>query len=99
MLVGLTPEQEAACKHAVVPVPVVRANDVSDACASMSTVLPLVVVVDEGISDADREALTEFTTACGAELVTLEQPPVGGYAKRLFDALVVAERRRVGARS
>jgi hypothetical protein len=65
----------------------------------MSTVLPLVVVVDEGMPDADREELAEFTTACGAEIVTLEHDPVGsGYAKRIFDALIVAERRRIGVR-
>lgn len=97
LVVGLTAEQEEACKRAVVPVRIVRARDIPDACSSMSTVLPLLVVVDEGITESDREALAEFTTACGAEIVTIEQRPVGAYAKRLFDALIVAERRRLGA--
>lgn len=99
MVVAVSAEQEDACREAIVPVPVVRAASVRDACTSMSTVLPLAVVVDEGISDADRDALTEFTTACGAEIVTIERTPVASVlAKRLFDAIIVAERRRVGAR-
>ncbi|MDF2695096.1 MAG: hypothetical protein K0S65_3479 [Labilithrix sp.] len=100
MVVGLTTDQEEACRRAIVPVEVVRRRDVSEACASMSTVLPLVVVVDENISDADRAALAEFTTACGAELVTLDQVPADRvHAARLLEALRVAERRRLGARS
>jgi hypothetical protein len=97
MVVGLTPEQEEACRRAIVPVEIVRSGDVRQACASMSTVLPLVVVVDEGISDADRQALSEMSTACGAEIVVIEHTPTAkGYATQLLDALRVAERRRLG---
>jgi hypothetical protein len=97
MVVGLTAEQEQACRRAIVPVEVVRSPDVREACASMSTVLPLLVIVDEEISDADRSALSEFTTACGAEIVTVERTPAG-VAARLLDALRIAERRRMGVR-
>ncbi len=100
MTVGLTPEQEAACRAAIMPVPVVRLQTVAEACSSMSTVLPLVVIVDEEISQKDRDALAEFTTACGAELVTLERNLSGNtHGKRLFDAIIVAERRRMGAKA
>ncbi|MBX3204278.1 MAG: hypothetical protein KF764_04375 [Labilithrix sp.] len=99
MVIALTPEQEEACRRALVPVEVVRASDVRAACASMSMVLPLVVVVDEAISDADRAELTDFATVCGAEIVAIERtPPGAGYAARLLDAVRAAERRRVGAR-
>ncbi|MBX3262850.1 MAG: hypothetical protein KF782_24435 [Labilithrix sp.] len=99
MSVGLTPEQESACRRALVPVEVVRAADVRSACATMSMVLPLVVIVDEAISEADRAELAELTTACGAEIVALARAPAGtGYAEHLLEAVRVAERRRVGAR-
>ena len=99
MVVGLTAEQEEACRRALVPVEIVRSGDVRQACASMSTVLPLIVVVDEGLSDSDRSTLVEFTTACGAEIVTLDASAGGkAFATRLLDALGVAERRRIIAR-
>jgi hypothetical protein len=99
MVVGLTSEQEEACRRALVPVEVVHRRDVGEACASMSTVLPLLVVIDEGISDADRAALAEMTTACGAEIVAIEHAPAGKpFATRLLDALRIAERRRLGMR-
>lgn len=65
----------------------------------MSMVLPLVVVVDEAISEADRASLSEMATACGAEIVLagsagFEKP----FAMKLLEALRVAERRRFGIR-
>lgn len=98
MTVALTPEQEEACRNAIMPIPLSRAGTVMEACASMSTVLPLVVIIDEKMSRADRDAMSEFITACGAELVPLEQGLAGkALAKRLLDAIVVAERRRMGS--
>lgn len=99
MTVGLTSEQEEACRNAIVPIPLTRARDVKEACSSMSTVLPLIVIVDETLPRADREAMSEFITACGAELVTLERGAVTGLSRRLLDAIVVAERRRVATPS
>ncbi|HVH47853.1 MAG TPA: hypothetical protein VM925_36210 [Labilithrix sp.] len=97
MVVGLTAEQEAACRDAIAPVEIVRGGDVREACASMSTVLPLVVVVDDDISEADHADLAEFATACGAELVTVPRTVTGkGFGARLFEALRIAERRRLG---
>ncbi|HEY8429780.1 MAG TPA: hypothetical protein VIL20_15455 [Sandaracinaceae bacterium] len=97
MVVALSPEQEEACRRAILPVEIIRAEDVRQACASMSTVLPLVVVVDEGISDADRASLSEMATACGAEIVTAGRIDFGKeFAARLLDAVRVAELRRLG---
>src|SRR5688572_3650124 len=75
MVIGLTSEQEAACRRAIVPVEVVARKDVTDACASMSLLLPLVVIVDESLSEGDRQTLSEMTTACGAEIVTMDRNP------------------------
>jgi hypothetical protein len=98
MFVGLTPEQEKICRHAIVPVEVVTRATVREACASMSTVLPLVVVVDEAMPEADRAQLGEMATACGAEIVTVESVPSGNLASRILEALSLAERRRLGMR-
>ena len=97
MTVGLSPAQEAACRRAIVPVEVVKKPDVREACASMSTVLPLIVVVDEDISDTDRSTLADMAVACGAELVTAAHTPaMDQFGALLLDALRVAERRRLG---
>jgi hypothetical protein len=99
MIVGLTPEQETACRRAIVPVEVVARKDVAEACASMSLLLPLVVIIDESLPDADRQTLSEMTTACGAEIVTIDRNPEGReFTSRLLDAFRVAERRRLGMR-
>ncbi len=98
MSVALTPEQEAACRNAIMPIPIVRAAHVAEASSSMSTVLPLIVIIDEKMPKADRDAMAEFIMACGAEVVALDPSLVGkGLAKRLLDAIVIAERRRMGA--
>ncbi len=101
MVVGLTREQEEACRRAILPIEIVRHDDVRTACAAMSTVLPLVVVVDEGLQDVDRAALVELTTACGAELVTIDPAAMArgrAFAIQLLEAVRVAERRRLVAR-
>ena len=98
MVVGLTAEQQVMCRNAIVPVEVVTRPNVREACASMSTVLPLVVVVDESMSESDRTTLAEMTTATGAEIVVLGRVPSAKIASTLLDALVVAERRRLGMR-
>jgi hypothetical protein len=99
MAVALTPEQQDAVRRAIVPVEIVLRADVREASTSMSTVLPLVVVVDVGMPEADRHALSEMATACGAEIVSIEHTPSGPqFAARLLEALRVAERRRLGMR-
>jgi hypothetical protein len=99
MVVGLSEQQVEDCRKALVPVEVVPTATVRDACTSMSMVLPLVVIVDDQLSDADRAALSEMTTACGAEIVALDEDPPGkGFSAKLLEALRVAERRRLGMR-
>jgi hypothetical protein len=100
MTVGLTPEQENACRRAIVPVEVVGRKDVAEACASMSMLLPLVVIVDEGISESDRQTLSEMTTACGAEIVLLDRNPAErAFTTRVLEAFRIAERRRLGMKT
>jgi hypothetical protein len=67
----------------------------------MSTVLPLIIIVDEqAITDAERTALRDMATACGAEVVVLDEGVAvsKSFTSKLLDALRVAERRRLGLR-
>lgn len=77
------------------PVELVRFRSVADACHAMSTVLPLIVAVDAGVSDSERNALDDIAEACGAEVVEVEAaPPAVPFAVRMTEALARAERRR-----
>jgi hypothetical protein len=99
MVVALPREQVEACRRAILPVEIVERDDVAEACASMSTVLPLVVVIDAATPDVERTMLGEMATACGAEIVWLDALLVGkAFAERLLEALRIAERRRLGIR-
>lgn len=99
MTVALSPDQAEACRRAIVPVEVVQLQDAREACAAMSTVLPLVVVIHETISDSDRTTVFDMASACGAEVVTAIEGDLGkGFAAALLEALRVAERRRLGMR-
>mgnify|MGYP001386351210 CR=1 FL=1 len=99
MVVGLTPEGEESCRRAILPVEVVPARNAEEACASMSTLLPLVVVVDPAVAETERSSISEMATACGAEVVTFEPSAPGpSLAARLLEAVRVAERRRLGNR-
>jgi hypothetical protein len=99
MAVALRKDQEDAVRRAILPVEIVSRADVREANASMSTVLPLVVVVDESILESDRSSLSDMATACGAEIVVMEREPnQREFAARVLEALRVAERRRLGMR-
>lgn len=105
LAVGLTDEQAQACAMAILPVKVIRSDDVMDACSRMSTVLPLIVLVDESMSAAEERTLAEYASACGAEIVgvpaSIERSalvPGGPLARRFLDALRTAEMRRFRAR-
>ncbi|MBX3230954.1 MAG: hypothetical protein KIT84_36455 [Labilithrix sp.] len=93
--VGLSADQLTAVRRAIVPVEVVPFATAAEACTAMSTVLPLVVVVDDATTEADRTALSDVAIACGAELFDVEPAPEGKeFSLRLLDALTRAERRR-----
>lgn len=95
MTVALTPGQEAAIRKAIVPVEMVPFTSVPEACKSMGSVLPLVVAVDNEMTDADRTTLSELASACGAELFDVEEAPEGReFTLRILDAISRGERRR-----
>jgi hypothetical protein len=93
LAVGLSEAQAQACATALLPIKIVRVDDVVDACARMSTVLPLVVAVDEGMSGPEQRTLREYADPCGAEIVAIPSDE-RELARRLLDGLRAAERRR-----
>jgi hypothetical protein len=100
MVVGFDPPRLEECRRALVPVEAIAAADVKEACKMMSTVLPLVVLVDDALGDADRAQLAEMSTACGAEILVVrhghDDISTNKFTSKLLDALRVAERRRLG---
>jgi hypothetical protein len=95
LLVGLDDGVARDCSQAVRPLAPVRVADAREACARMSEVLPLIVIVPEAIASANAE-LAELAIACGAELVVLSGAVDGAtLGKRLLDAVRKAEGRRV----
>jgi len=95
MLVALDDAEAKRCTVAVRPLQPVRVANIAEACAKMSAVFPLVVVLPEAMLPAETAELTELATACGAELVavgpSVDERTLG---ERLLDAVRKAESRR-----
>jgi hypothetical protein len=100
MVVGFDPPRLEECRRALVPVEAIPVADVKEACKMMSTVLPLVVLVDDGLGEGDRASLAEMSVACGAEILFVrhgrDDISANAFTSKLLDALRVAERRRLG---
>jgi len=95
MTVGLSDDQQHACRLSIMPVELVRFRTAAEACKAMSTVLPLIVAVDEHVTEQERADLAELAEACGAELALVATEPVlSTFAPVLIAALGRAERRR-----
>ena len=94
LLVGLNDNQAAKCTSALVPIQMVRVEDVKEACARMSTVLPILVVADTKVSDSQLVELREFAETCAAEVYVMEDPPRDDATARLHEVLRRADKRR-----
>ncbi len=94
MLVGLDDPTARECSQLLRPLVCVRVADVKEACAKLSEVLPLIVLVDERIAKSPE--LVEIVGACAAELV-----PIGprfdrdALSLKLLDSIRKAEDRRI----
>ena len=96
MLIGMSDETFGACKLSVSPLEAIRADSARDACARMSEVLPLVVVLTDEAAPADVAEVTELAKACGAEVITVAQPVERKvFGTQVLDALQKGEARRV----
>jgi hypothetical protein len=96
MLVGLDDASMRTCTQAVAPLDAVKMRDVREACAKLSEILPLIVVVPEDAPPAGMPELVDLAGACGAELLTVARPVDGPtLGLRILEALHKAESRRV----
>lgn len=96
MLVGMDDATFSTCHDLVRPLEAIRMNSARDACARMSEVLPLVVVLTESAAQADLAEVTEVARACGAEVITVTQPVERtAFGRQVLDALQKGEARRV----
>lgn len=96
MLVALDDASAKICARAVLPLDAVRVGSVREACAQLSEVLPLIVVLAEGADQSGMPELVELAQACGAEMFAVacpvDGPSLGG---QILAALGKAEARRV----
>lgn len=96
MLVGLDDASNRACTLAVTPLDAVKMRDVREACAKLSEILPLIVVVADDAPPTGIPELKELAGACGAEVLAVARPVHGPtLGLRILEALQKAESRRI----
>lgn len=94
LLVGLNDEQAAVCASSLVPIQMVRVDGVKEACARISTVLPIMVVASRKLGDPPLDELREFAETCAAEVYVMEDPPRADATARMHEVLRRADKRR-----
>lgn len=95
MLVGLDERLAGICAAALMPIAMVRVAGAKEACARMSTVLPLMVVASRSLGDPLLAELRDQAQTCASELVVIEEPTPPDVVQRLHDTLRRADRRRM----
>lgn len=95
MLVGLDEQQAGICAAALVPMSMVRFTAADEACARMSTVLPLMVVASRALGDSPLAELRDVADTCAAEMLVIEEPTPADVVAKLHDTLRRADRRRI----
>lgn len=94
LLVGLDDAQAAICARSLMPIQMVQVEGTKEACARMSTVLPIMVVASEKLGDAMLAELREFAETCAAEVYVMDDPPPSDVTSQLHDVLRRADKRR-----
>lgn len=95
MIVGLDDATAKECSQSVRPLVPIRIEDPNEACAKMSEILPLIVIVPESLAAPGSE-LVDLAGVCGAELVTIGASfDRSVLAKKLLESIRKAEDRRV----
>jgi hypothetical protein len=96
MLVGMDDATFNVCRLSVSPLEAFRLNTARDACARMSELLPLVVVLTDDAAPSDVAEVTELARACGAEVIAVARPVERAiFGRQVLDALQKGEARRV----
>jgi hypothetical protein len=94
LLVGLNDLQAATCAAALMPIAMVRVDGVKEACARISTVLPIMVVAGRHLGDSLLSELREFAETCAAEVYVMDDPPPADATERMHEYLRRADKRR-----
>ena len=95
LLVGVTDAQAKVCERALLPIQMVRALETKEACAQMSTVLPLMVIAARAIGEDGLAEVRDLATTCAAEFVVIEDPIQQDIVARLHEALRRSDKRRM----
>ena len=94
LLVGLDDTQAAICATSLMPIAMVRVEGVKEACARISTVLPIMVVAGRKLGENSLGELREFAETCAAEVYVMDDPPPSDAMERLHETLRRADKRR-----
>jgi hypothetical protein len=94
LLVGLSDAQATKATNALMPIQMVRVDGVKEACARISTILPIMVVASRNLGDSLLLELREFAETCAAEVYVMEDPPLPDATARLHEVLRRADKRR-----
>ena len=76
------------------PIAMVRVEGVKEACARISTVLPIMVVAGRKLGENSLGELREFAETCAAEVYVMDDPPPSDAMERLHETLRRADKRR-----
>lgn len=94
LLVGLDDSQATICAKCLMPIQMVRVEGVKEACARMSTVLPIMVVAARNLGESLLVELREFAETCASEVYVMEDPAPSDVTARLHEVLRRADKRR-----
>ena len=97
MLVGVSEPHAAVCASALIPFEMIPAAGAKEACATMSTVLPVIVVVARSIGEGAVAEVCDLAETCAAEVYVLDEPPPQDVVKQLHETLRRADKRRLRA--
>ena len=97
MLVGVNEELAGVCAAALIPITMVRVARADEACQTMSTILPLMVVASRSVGEAAIAELRDLAQTCASELLVVDDPFPDDVVARLHDTLRKADRRRMRA--
>lgn len=94
LLVGLDDAQASICAASLMPIQMVRVEGAKEACARISTVLPIMVVASRKLGDPLLAEIREFAETCASEVYVMDDPPPTDAMERLHEVLRRADKRR-----
>lgn len=94
MMVGVVPELSEACKHKMVPIPVMRVGHLAAAAERIVVTRPLIAVVAESVPMSSIATFRELAAGVGCEVVMLVELGTEAQVPDNLEARVIAASRK-----